>query len=69
VTDLSGFFVAVFALLAPPGPTNALLAAAGATVGVRDWLRLLISELVGHAIAVGSLVVFVAPVMSDYPAA
>lgn len=46
------FALAVLALLAVPGPTNTLLAAGGATRGVRGALPLLLGELAGYNIAI-----------------
>jgi threonine/homoserine/homoserine lactone efflux protein len=46
------FIVAVLGLLAVPGPTNTLMAAAGAANGVARSLRLLIGELGGYVIAI-----------------
>ncbi len=45
------FIFAVLGLLAVPGPTNTLMAAAGAARGVRRSLPLLAGELGGYAIA------------------
>ena len=46
------FALSVLALLVVPGPTNTLLAGAGATRGVRRSLALLIGELAGYNIAI-----------------
>ncbi len=46
------FVLSVLALLVVPGPTNTLLAGAGATRGMRRSLRLLIGELAGYNIAI-----------------
>lgn len=46
------FVLAVLALLATPGPTNTLMAAAGAQRGVRRSLPLLAGELGGYFIAI-----------------
>ena len=45
----------MLALLVVPGPTNTLLAGAGATRGVRRSLTLLIGELAGYTIAIAVL--------------
>lgn len=45
----------MLALLVVPGPTNTLLAGAGATRGVRRSLTLLIGELAGYNIAIVAL--------------
>ncbi|WP_336958246.1 hypothetical protein [Sphingobium aquiterrae] len=47
------FAIATIALLATPGPTNALLAASGAMSGVRASLRLLPCELGAYLLAIG----------------
>ena len=49
------FAVSVLTLLAVPGPTNTLLAGAGATRGLRASLVLLIGELAGYVIAIATL--------------
>lgn len=50
--NLLPFILAVLALLATPGPTNTLMAAAGAQRGVGRSLPLLTGELGGYAIAI-----------------
>ena len=50
--DLLAFVVAVLALLATPGPTNTLMAAAGAQRGLIRSLPLLAGELCGYFIAI-----------------
>ena len=52
MSDLLPFMLAVLALLATPGPTNTLMAAAGAQRGVARSLPLLAGELGGYAIAI-----------------
>ena len=52
MSDLTPFVLAVLALLAVPGPTNTLMAAAGASRGVTRSLPLLAGELGGYAIAI-----------------
>lgn len=52
MTDALPFIAAVFALLATPGPTNTLMAAAGAQRGVARSLALLAGELGGYFIAI-----------------
>jgi threonine/homoserine/homoserine lactone efflux protein len=49
------FCLAALALLAAPGPTNALLAASGALVGFRRSLRLLLGALAGYIVAIAAL--------------
>jgi threonine/homoserine/homoserine lactone efflux protein len=67
VTDLLQFVVLALALLAAPGPTNALLATAGATQELRMALPLLAAELIGYAAALLVLVVAVGPVAAGHP--
>jgi threonine/homoserine/homoserine lactone efflux protein len=52
VSDLTPFVLAVLALLAVPGPTNTLMAAAGASRGVVQSLPFLAGELGGYFIAI-----------------
>jgi threonine/homoserine/homoserine lactone efflux protein len=52
VTHPIAFALSVLALLVVPGPTNTLLAGAGATRGVRRSLALLVGELAGYNITV-----------------
>ena len=52
MNDLLPFVAAVLALLATPGPTNTLMAAAGAQRGVARSLPLMTGELGGYAIAI-----------------
>jgi threonine/homoserine/homoserine lactone efflux protein len=52
VTQPIVFALSVLALLLVPGPTNTLLAGAGATRGARRSLVLLIGELAGYNIAI-----------------
>lgn len=48
----STFLFAVLALLLAPGPTNTLVALAGAQIGLRSLRRLLPAELIGYLTAV-----------------
>ena len=52
MSDQIPFIVGVLALLATPGPTNTLMAAAGAQRGVARSLPLLASEVLGYFIAI-----------------
>ncbi|WP_240230158.1 LysE family translocator [Devosia lacusdianchii] len=52
MSDLLPFVLALLALLATPGPTNTLMAAAGAQRGVVRSLPLLAGELGGYFIAI-----------------
>ena len=67
MTDPILFMLAVLTLLGTPGPTNTLLATSGATVGVRPSLRLLVAELAGYLIAVGTIRIVLGPVIHSYP--
>jgi len=64
--DAVTFAAATFALLAAPGPTNVLLASAGATVG-RRALFLLPAEAAGYVVAIGLLVLLAGPVLAASP--
>lgn len=52
MSDWAAFALAVFALLTTPGPTNTLMAAAGARHGVPGAIKLLAGELGGYFIAI-----------------
>lgn len=67
MTDPFLFIAAVLVLLGTPGPTNTLLATSGATAGVRRSLPLLVGELAGYLIAVGTIRVVLGPVIHSYP--
>ncbi len=54
----SGFAAGVALLLAMPGPTNALLMAAGAERGLRRGLPLILVEVVAYALAITPLLIF-----------
>jgi len=54
MTDPILFAFAVIAILATPGPTNALLATAGAANGLRRSLPLVPAELAGYVIAIAA---------------
>lgn len=62
------FFAGTLSLLATPGPTNTLLAASGAEVGLRRSLRLLAAELGGYLLAIALLRWLLGPVMTAHPA-
>ncbi len=51
--DPLSFAAAVGVILATPGPTNTLLAAAGARAGLRASLALVPAELCGYGLAIG----------------
>jgi threonine/homoserine/homoserine lactone efflux protein len=68
MSDLWQFILPALALLAAPGPTNALLATAGATQSLRKALPLLAAEFLGYAFALLLLILAVGPVMAGHPA-
>ena len=67
MSDLLPFVVAVLALLATPGPTNTLMAAAGAQRGVTRSLPLLAGELVGYVIAISVWIELVGAAAAGQP--
>jgi len=68
VIDLAHFILTALALLAAPGPTNALLATAGATQTVKIALPLLLAELLGYGVALLVLLLAVGPVATAHAA-
>lgn len=54
-------------VLALPGPTNALLAIAGATKGFKRSLRLVLAVLAGYAAGIVGLAAVAAPLIAAYP--
>jgi threonine/homoserine/homoserine lactone efflux protein len=67
MTDLWLFLLAVLTVLGTPGPTNTLLATAGATAGLRPSLHLLLAELSGYLISIGLIRAVLAPVFAAVP--
>jgi threonine/homoserine/homoserine lactone efflux protein len=67
MTDPFLFVLAVLALLATPGPTNTLLATAGALHGPRRALRLIPAEIAGYWISVGLLMALAGPAVAGHP--
>ena len=61
------FALAVLAVLGTPGPTNTLLATAGATAGLRRSLPLIPAEAAGYTIAVLTLGLALGPVVAGAP--
>jgi len=55
------FALAALALLALPGPTNTLLAAAGASAGIRRSLRLIMTAAAAYAVSIGLLILLFGP--------
>jgi threonine/homoserine/homoserine lactone efflux protein len=68
MTDPALFLIAVLALLATPGPTNTLLATAGATVGAAAAWRLPLAETAAYLIAVMGLGWGLGPLTAQNPA-
>lgn len=66
--SLPAFALALFLLLLTPGPTNTLLAVAGATSGARRSLPLIGAELAGYLTTVVPLVAFAGPFLERHPA-
>lgn len=67
MNDLLPFVAAVLALLATPGPTNTLMAAAGAQRGVGRSVPLLAGELGGYVIAITLWIELVGAVAAGQP--
>jgi threonine/homoserine/homoserine lactone efflux protein len=61
------YFLAVLTLLGTPGPTNTLLATSGAMSGLRRSLPLLVGELSGYLLAIGTIRLVFGPVFAAYP--
>lgn len=62
------FVLATLSLLATPGPTNTLLATAGAEAGLRRSLPLLAAELTGYLLGILLLRFALGPVAAAQPA-
>lgn len=65
--DIPTFILGAIALLATPGPTNTLLATAGATRGIRSSLPLLLAEAGGYVLSIMLLQTLVGPLMAAEP--
>lgn len=65
--SLAAFATALLLLLLTPGPTNTLLAVAGASRGVRRSLPLMAAEIAGYFTTVLPLVIFAGPFIADAP--
>jgi threonine/homoserine/homoserine lactone efflux protein len=68
MTSGASFDLAVALLFAVPGPTNALIAVAGARRGARTVPSLVGAALVGFIVAVGALIGIAGPYISAQPA-
>jgi threonine/homoserine/homoserine lactone efflux protein len=68
MTDPLLFAFAVLAILATPGPTNTLLATAGAGLGMRRALPLIPAEAGGYLIAITTIGLALGPVVAASPA-
>ena len=69
MTDPLLFLLAVLTILGTPGPTNTLLATAGATAGMRVSLPLLGAELSGYLVAILLIRGVLSPVIASWPVA
>jgi threonine/homoserine/homoserine lactone efflux protein len=68
MSEFVPFLVAVAVILATPGPTNTLMATAGAVSGVgRSWV-LLLAELSAYLIAIYAIRLVAAPIFAQSPA-
>ncbi len=66
--DPALFALTVLAILATPGPTNTLLATAGAASGFRRALPLIPAEAAGYLIAILTLGLLLGPLVAALPA-
>ncbi len=67
MTETAAFLLASLALLATPGPTNALLATAGAVRGFRGALPAVPAAIAGYGVAIGLLVGLAGPAVAASP--
>lgn len=67
--DQALFVLAALTVLAAPGPTNTLLAASGASVGIHGSLRLVPAGIGGYLISIAALEVLIGPVVALHPLA
>jgi len=61
------FALAVLAILGTPGPTNTLLATAGAASGLRQSLPLVPAEAAGYSVSILTLGLVLRPVVAEVP--
>lgn len=66
--SFTSFILSAVAILLTPGPTNTLLAASGAAVGLRRALALPLAEAAGYAVAI-SLFFSASDILHEVPAA
>jgi threonine/homoserine/homoserine lactone efflux protein len=69
MTDPTLFILTVLFILGTPGPTNTLLATAGATVGIRRALPILLGESAGYLISILIIGLLIGPALAGAPAA
>ena len=69
MADPTVFALAVLAVLATPGPTNTLMAVAGATLGVSRGLKLIPAEVAGYLTSISLLIFIFQPVVAALPLA
>lgn len=69
MADPTVFALAVLAVLATPGPTNTLMAVAGATLGVSRGLKLIAAEVAGYLTSISLLIFIFQPVVAAFPLA
>jgi threonine/homoserine/homoserine lactone efflux protein len=69
VAEPTVFALAVLAVLATPGPTNTLMAVAGATLGVSKGLKLIPAEVAGYLTSISLLIFIFRPVLAAFPMA
>lgn len=62
------YLLAVATILATPGPTNTLMATAGAMLGIRRALPLLLGELGGYLLGITAIRIAIAPLVQSMPA-
>src|SRR5919205_2164515 len=67
MNSFPAFVAAVALMLAMPGPTNALLTASGATVGLRRSLGLIPAEIAGYLVTIGALMLAGGPLVTAAP--
>lgn len=68
MTDPILFLLTVLFILGTPGPTNTLLATAGATVGIRRALPILLGESAGYLISILIIGLLIGPALASLPA-